>query len=65
LDLEAFRQALDTRRYEADVDADVELGHRVHAADRPSLFVNGKRVDVPFGVAELKELIESLSAQHP
>lgn len=59
LDLVAFREALDTHRFEADVDADVRLAHHLQVRERPSLFVNGKLASVPYGVAELKALVES------
>jgi protein-disulfide isomerase len=59
LDLAAFRQALDTRRFAADVAADVELGHKVQALDLPSLYANGRRVSVPYGVTELSTLVEA------
>jgi protein-disulfide isomerase len=62
LDLTAFRHDLDTRRFAADVDADVELGHKVQALDRPSVYANGKPVSVPYGVAELSKLVETTLA---
>jgi hypothetical protein len=64
LDLTAFRHDLDTRRFAADVDADVELGHQVQALERPSVYANGQAVTVPYGVAELSKLIDRTRALH-
>lgn len=64
LDLAAFRHDLDTRRFAADVDADIELGHKVQALDRPSVYANGQPVTVPYGVAELSKLIDTTLALH-
>lgn len=65
LDLAAFRDALDSRRFAADVDADVALGHKVQALERPSVYANGKRVNVPYGVSELSTLVETTLARAP
>ena len=64
LDLGAFRHDLDTRRFAADVDADIELGHQVQALERPSVYANGQPVTVPYGVAELSKLIDAKLALH-
>jgi protein-disulfide isomerase len=64
LDLAAFRHDLETRRFAADVDADIELGHKVQALDRPSVYANGQPVTVPYGVAELSKLIDTTLARH-
>jgi protein-disulfide isomerase len=64
LDLAAFRHDLDTRRFAADVDSDIELGHKVQALDRPSVYANGQPVTVPYGVAELSKLIDTTLALH-
>jgi protein-disulfide isomerase len=66
LDMVAFRRALDARLYAADVDADVALGRAVQALSVPSLYANGEPVPVPYGVAELRTLVEgALSARTP
>jgi hypothetical protein len=59
LDMTAFRNALDEHRFASDVAADAALARQVQAFERPSLFANGKRVEVPYGAAELAKLIES------
>jgi protein-disulfide isomerase len=58
LDVTPFRRALDEHTFADDVTADVALGHRLQALDRPSLFANGKRVPVPYGATELGSLID-------
>jgi protein-disulfide isomerase len=62
LDLAAFRHALDTHAFAADVDADIALGHSVQALELPSVYANGKRVSVPYGVTELSALVDSALA---
>jgi protein-disulfide isomerase len=62
LDLTAFRHALDKHLFAADVDADIALGHRVQALERPSVYANGRAVSVPYGVTELSKLIETALA---
>jgi protein-disulfide isomerase len=57
LDLRAFRRALDQGRYTADVDRDLALGRKLFLSGAPAVLVNGKRVEVPYGVEELSELL--------
>jgi hypothetical protein len=59
LDLNAFRRSLDQHTFADDVSADVKLGHEVQALERPTLFANGGRVAVPYGVSELAGLVEA------
>ena len=61
LDLPAFRHALDTRQFAAEVDADIVLGRWAGAVEVPTLFANGQRVGVPYGIVELRELIDAKS----
>ena len=65
LDRSAFRKALDGHTYGADVDADRELGMKLNVSVVPALFVHGKPVRFPYGVAELSEVIEQALAQKP
>lgn len=58
LDRAAFEAALADGRYRKDVESDLALGRDVFVAGPPALFVDGKQVTVPFGVAELSGLIE-------
>ena len=58
LDVSEFRRALDERRFAADVEADHALGRDLLVGEVPALFVNGQRVAVPYGVAELIEIVE-------
>jgi protein-disulfide isomerase len=61
LDAAAFSRALDSHAFASDVDADRELGKKLDVRVLPALFVNGKQVRFPYGIAELKELIEGPS----
>jgi len=63
LDLKALRKALDEHAFAADVDADRELGKRLNVSVLPALFVNGKHVSFPYGVAELSEVVDQALAQ--
>jgi protein-disulfide isomerase len=51
--------------FAADVDADRDLGKKVNVGALPALFVNGKRVSLPFGAVELSEVIEHALAPKP
>lgn len=64
LDLALFRQALDTHRFAADVDYDTDLARRAQVRARPTLFLNGRRVEVPYGMTELRELVDSEQHEH-
>lgn len=63
LDVNAFRHALDTRQFADDVNADVALGRHMRVREVPSVFVNGEPVSVPYGVAELTQLVQSAAPQ--
>jgi protein-disulfide isomerase len=62
LRLEQFRQALDQHKFSAEVDRDLELGHRVFVAGVPAMFVNGKRVRFPYDVGALTSVIDDALA---
>ncbi|MGC4087137.1 MAG: thioredoxin domain-containing protein [Polyangiaceae bacterium] len=65
LDMARFRRALDEHVFANDVAADVALGHQVQALDRPSLYANGRRVAMPYGVTELSKLVDAELAKLP
>jgi len=65
LDLPAFKKALDGHAFAADVDADRDLGKQLNVSVVPALFVHGRHVRFPYGVAELSELIEQGLNQKP
>jgi hypothetical protein len=57
LDLAAFKRALDRGTFAADVDADLALGRKLGIGAVPALYRNGASVRVPYGAAELAELV--------
>jgi protein-disulfide isomerase len=59
MDVKAFRHALDTRQFADDVNADVALGRHMRVREVPSVFVNGEPADVPYGDAELTQLVQA------
>jgi len=65
LDVAAFRRALDRGTFAADVDADFELGRKLGLGAVPALYVNGKSVRVPYGAAELAELVADGASTRP
>jgi protein-disulfide isomerase len=65
LDLDTFTKALERHEFAADVDADRDLGKKVNVSNLPALFVNGRRVDFPFGVAELSQVVDKALAATP
>jgi protein-disulfide isomerase len=58
LNVPEFKRALDDHRFAPDVDADRTLGRDLLIAEAPAMFVNGKRVDVPYGVDELAVVVD-------
>ncbi len=57
LDLRAFRSALDRKTFAADVDRDLAPGRKMFLSGAPAVLLNAKRVEVPYGVEELSELL--------
>ncbi len=58
LELRSFEKALDQHTYAADVEQDRELGRKLGIIDLPALFMNGRRVEFPYGESELRRLID-------
>jgi len=58
LEVNAFARALDQHVHAADVAQDRELGRKLGVIDLPALFVNGRRVEFPYGELELRRLLE-------
>jgi protein-disulfide isomerase len=44
LNMDKFKQALDTNKFKAQVDADVEAARAVGASGTPTFFINGKKL---------------------
>jgi len=60
LDMAAFKKALDDKTYAAAVDADLKLGEQVSVDGTPTLFLNGKRIQVdPSDFDAVSKLIDA------
>ncbi|HEX7479211.1 MAG TPA: thioredoxin domain-containing protein [Polyangiales bacterium] len=62
LDVPAFKKALDSGSYDAQIDADLALGRTVHVDGTPTMFVNAHRVDNPTEFSEVSPLIDAALA---
>jgi protein-disulfide isomerase len=58
LDVGTFKQALESDKYAAAVDADMKLGSQVSVQGTPTLFINGVRVADPTNFEGVSRLIE-------
>jgi protein-disulfide isomerase len=58
LNMDEFKKALDEKKFEAAVNADMELGKKVNVQGTPSLFINGKRVQNATDVDAMSQTIE-------
>jgi protein-disulfide isomerase len=61
MDVNAFKKALDDKKYAPAVDAEMKLGEEVAVDGTPTMFLNGARVSNPTDVGEIsKEIDEAL-----
>jgi len=72
LDVAAFKKALDSKTYAAEVDADMKLGESVAVNGTPTMFINGARVANPTSFEAISAQIEgalngkpAAAAAHP
>ncbi len=65
LRLAEFRRALERHQFAAAVERDQELGRKVFVGNLPAMFANGERVEFPYDVAALDQIIEHASAMAP
>ena len=65
LDVAAFKKALDSKTYAADVDADLKLGESVAVNGTPTMFINGARVQNPSDFAAISAQIEGALSGKP
>jgi len=65
LDVAAFKKALDSKAYAADVDADMKLGESVAVNGTPTMFINGARVQNPSDFAAISAQIEGALSGKP
>ena len=65
LDMEAFNSCFSAKKYEAEIQADFELGRQMGVSGTPTVFVNGQRVGGANTVASYQEIFEAVNAIVP
>jgi protein-disulfide isomerase len=62
LDMSAFNTCFNANKYEAEIQADFELGQEMGVSGTPTVFVNGRRVGQPGKIASYQEIAEAVEA---
>jgi len=65
LDVAAFKKALDSKTYAAEVDSDMKLGESVAVNGTPTMFINGARVANPTNFEAISAQIEGALSGKP
>jgi protein-disulfide isomerase len=65
LDVAAFKKALDSKTFAAEVDADMKLGESVAVNGTPTMFINGARVANPTNFEAISAQIEGALSGKP
>jgi protein-disulfide isomerase len=65
LDMDAFNSCFNSNKYEADIQADFELGQDMGVSGTPTVFVNGNRVGAPGRIATYQEIADAVNAIAP
>jgi len=65
LDMSAFNACFSANKYEADIQADLDLGKEMGVSGTPTVFVNGSRVGEPKKIASYGEIVEAVNAINP
>jgi len=65
MDVAAFKKALDSKTFAADVDADMKLGESVAVNGTPTMFINGARVQNPTSFEAISAQIEGVLSGKP
>ena len=65
LDMDAFNNCFDANKYEAEIQADFDLGEQMGVSGTPTVFVNGQRVGAPSSVASYQEIADAVNAAAP
>lgn len=60
LDMDAFQACFSANKYQADVQADFELGKQMGVDGTPSVFVNGSKVGQPGRIATYDEIAQAV-----
>jgi protein-disulfide isomerase len=62
LDMEAFNSCFNTNKYEADIQADFDLGKEMGVSGTPTVFVNGRRVGQGNTVPSYQEIEDAVNS---
>ena len=62
LDTDAFNACFDANKYEAEIQADFDLGEQMGVTGTPTVFVNGVRVGQPGKIASYQEIEQAVNA---
>jgi len=65
LDMDAFNSCFSANQYEAEIQADFDLGQQMGVSGTPSVFVNGQRVGQPRQVPSYQEIADAVNALAP
>ncbi|RPJ29644.1 MAG: DsbA family protein [Chloroflexi bacterium] len=60
LDMNTFNECFSTNKYEADIQADLDLGEEMGVSGTPTVFVNGDRVGQPGKIATYEEIVQAV-----
>lgn len=62
LDMDAFNDCFNSRKYQNEIQADFELGQTMGVSGTPSVFVNGAKVGQPGKIATYQEIADAVNA---
>jgi len=62
LDVNAFNDCFNANKYEADIQADFDLGEEMGVSGTPTVFVNGTRVGAEGKIASYEEIAQAVEA---
>lgn len=62
LNMEAFNSCFNANKYEAEIQADLDLGEQWGVSGTPTVFVNGQRVGAPGQVPSYEEIANAVDA---
>ncbi len=65
LDTDAFNSCFNAIKYEAEIQADFDLGQQMGVSGTPTVFVNGERVGAPGQVPSYQEIADAVNALVP
>ena len=65
LDMDAFNSCFNSNQYEAEIQADFDLGGQMGVSGTPTVFVNGQRVGQPRQVPSYQEIADAVNAIAP